>query len=319
MIGAMTSRYMLLLTLPLVCSLWAAAPHADVVVFAPHPDDETLGCAGILAQAVAQRKTAKVVLMTGGDAFPAMASLIAKKPVAGLGRDDFMALSRFRQNQARLAITALGLKAEDLILLGYPDSALERLYKFEGTIAFRQEFTQQRETYGLIQPDYHTATHGAAAPYTRTAVLADVVEILRTFQPHQIYVTDAADSHADHSASFRFVQEAAKEVNYRGEFYTYLNHGGEEWPWPKGITPERPFAAHKVKGRTIPLGVVWPPPRRVPLTREQAELKLRAIRAHSSHLAGATDPGMIEERAYLESFVKAEEVFWITHGEGVSQ
>lgn len=304
-------RRYLFLTFSLVFALWCAPPAADVVVFAPHPDDETIGCAGILAQAVAQGKTAKVVLMTSGDGFPGFAALLAKKSVDALGRDDFMALSRYRQNQARQAITVLGLKPEDLILLGYPDSALERLDKFQGTIPFRQEFTQQSETYALIQKDYHSAVHGSPAPYTRKAAVADVIEILRTLRPKQIYVTDAADLHPDHSTSFRFVNEAAKAVGYKGEFYTYLNHGGEEWPWPIGITPEKPLAAHTVKGQTIPIGIAWPPTRRVPLTRQQADLKLRAIRAHSTHLVGATDPKMVEERTYLESFVKSEEVFWV--------
>ena len=304
-------RRYLLLTLSLAVALWSAPPNADVVVFAPHPDDETLGCAGILAQAAAQGKTAKVVLITSGDGFPAFASVLTKKPLDQLGRDDFMALARYRQNQARQAITALGLKPEDLILLGYPDSALERLDKFQGTIPFRQEFTQQSVTYALIQKDYHSAVHGSPAPYTLKAAVADLVEILRTLHPKQIYVTDAADLHPDHSTSFRFVQEAAKEVGFQGEFYTYLNHGGEEWPWPSGITPDKPFAAHAVKGRTIPIGIAWPPTKRVPLTRQQADLKLRAIRAHSTHLVGATDPTMVEERSYLESFVKSEEVFWV--------
>jgi LmbE family N-acetylglucosaminyl deacetylase len=226
-----------------------------------------------------------VVLLTGGDGFPAMASLIAKKPVDKLVREDYMTLARFRQNQARQAILALGMKPEDLILLGYPDSGLQRLYRFEGTIPFRQEFTEQSETYALIQKDYHSAVHGTPAPYTRKALTADLVEILRTLQPKQIYVTGAADLHIDHSTAFYFVEDAVKEAGFRGEFYTYMNHAGEQWPWP--------------------------PTKRVPLTREQAELKLRAIRAHSSHLTGAEDPAMREERTYLESFVKSEEVFWI--------
>ena len=37
---------------------------------------------------------------------------------------------------------------------------------------------------------------------------------------------------------------------------------------------------------------------------------LAAIRAHSTHLVNQTEPAMVAEREYLESFVKAEEVFW---------
>ncbi len=300
-----------LFALSLVPLQAADQPRADLVVFAPHPDDETLACAGILAQAAAQGKVAKVVLITGGDGFPGMASLITKKSVDRLVRDDFMTLTRFRQNQTLQAITTAGLKPGDLIMLGYPDSGMARIYDFQGTIPFRQEFTQQSETYALIQKDYHTAVHGTPAPYTRKAVVADIAEILRTFQPKQIYVTDEADLHIDHSASFRFVRDAVKDAGYQGEFYTYTNHGGPEWPWPAAVTPDQPFAAHTVKGQAIPVGLPWPPTLRVPLTREQADLKLRAIKAHSSHLAETTDPTMIIERDYLESFVKSEEVFWV--------
>jgi hypothetical protein len=74
------------------------------------------------------------------------------------------------------------------------------------------------------------------------------------------------------------------------------------------------FEAHTVKGELVPAGVPWPPPRRVPLTRQEIELKWRAIRAHSSHLAGATQPSMIHEREYLEAFVKSEEIFWPAEG-----
>jgi len=301
-------RLLLLFAVSLSSPLWAASPRADIVVFATHPDDESLGCGGILAQAVAQGKTAKVVLLTSGDGFPDMASVLTKKPNDKLVPADFMVLTRFRQNQTRQAVIALGLKPEDLIVLGYPDSGLERIYLSESAVPFRQQYTQKSETYALIQKDYHSATHGAPAPYTRAAVLADLVEILETLQPKQIYVTDAADTHADHRTSFWFVRDAAKAVKYQGEFYTYLVHGGPEWPWPIGITPEQPLQAHTVKGVTVPGGVSWPPPRRVPLTREQADKKLLAIRAHSSHL---TQPSMLAEREYLESFVKSEEVFWL--------
>jgi len=65
-----------------------------------------------------------------------------------------------------------------------------------------------------------------------------------------------------------------------------------------------------VKGEQIPLGVPWPPPRRIALSAEESRVKLAAIRAHATHLATATEGPLAHERSYLESFVKSEEVFW---------
>jgi hypothetical protein len=39
-------------------------------------------------------------------------------------------------------------------------------------------------------------------------------------------------------------------------------------------------------------------------------VKKLAIAAQASHLTPEAPPSMQEERAYLESFVKSEEVFW---------
>ncbi len=276
----------------------------DVLVVAPHPGDESLGCAGILARAVQQGKTAKVVLLTGGDGFPAMAALLARKPLQNLGPEDAFALTRFRQNQALRAVELLGLKAADLIMLGYPDGGLQPLYESADTEPFRLPFTQRDHTYAVVRQDYHSAAHGRPAPYTRASVLADLAGLIGALKPEAIYVTSEADTHPDHRAALRFVRDAAVEARFHGVFRTYLIHGGAKWPWPDGATPDLPYAICE------PVGLPWPPPLRVPLNRELVEIKRQAIRAHSSHLAGAADPDMAAERRYLESFIKCEEVFW---------
>src|SRR5215472_18449917 len=107
-----------------------SSTHPDsIVVFAPHPDDEVIGCAGIIMQALARGARVKVVAITSGDGFPAAAAGVAHKPVDQVGPGDFLALSRFRQMQSRTALGILGGKADDLILLGYPDGDLGNLYK----------------------------------------------------------------------------------------------------------------------------------------------------------------------------------------------
>ena len=66
--------------------------------------------------------------------------------------------------------------------------------------------------------------------------------------------------------------------------------------------------SHRVGGEVIPRGVSWPPLKRVPLTAEHAQAKLKAIRTHTLYFS---DPVQnTGHQAYMESFVKSEEIFW---------
>ena len=277
----------------------------SIVVFAPHPDDEVIGCAGIIQQALAHGARVKVVAITSGDGFPDAAAGVTHKAVDQVGPEDFFALSRLRQNESRNALEILGGKADDLIILGYPDGELGNLYESTDDKVIRQQFTKKNETYALSQKDYHTAVHGKPAAYRRSSVMGDLVELLKKLQPTEIYVTDGTDGHIDHRAAFWFVRDAAKQVGYKGALYTYLVHGLPAWPFPTGVTPNQPFESRKVDGEVVPRGLPWPPPRRVPLTPAQAERKLKSIQAHNIPVVG-----MPEHQSEMESFVKSEEVFW---------
>ena len=179
------------------------------------------------------------------------------------------------------------------------------LYDSTDNKVIRQQFTKKNETYALIQKDYHSSVHGTPAPYKRSSVLGDMAELLTTLQPTEIYVTDETDGHIDHRAAFWFLRDAAKRVGYKGAFYTYLVHGLPEWPFPPGLTPNRPFESRRVDGEVAPRGLPWPPPRRVPLTPEQVQRKLKSIQAHNIPVVG-----MPEHQNEMESFAKSEEVFW---------
>jgi LmbE family N-acetylglucosaminyl deacetylase len=281
------------------------ARSESIVVFAPHPDDEVIGCAGIIMQALARGARVKVVDITSGDGFDAAAAGLTDKKIDQLGPNDFFALSRLRQTQSRNALEVLGGKADDLILLGYSDGDLGNLYGSKNDKVIRQQFTKKNETYALIQKDYHTSMHGRPAPYQRSSLLDDLIELLRTLQPTEVYVTDETDGHVDHRAAFWFVRDAAQQVGYKGAFYTYLVHGLPAWPFPAGVTPNRQFESRKVDGEVAPRGLPWPPPKRVALTPEQAERKLRSIQAHDIYVVGMPD-----HQKEMESFVKSEEVFW---------
>lgn len=291
----------LLVTLLVGCAGTSRAERpADLLVFAPHPDDEALGCGGMIRRAIAGGARVRVVFLTNGDGFPGFASLVRGKPVERLGPEDFLELARFRQEQSRQAMLALGGHPDDLVFLGYPDSALEEVARSERPV--RQKFTERTETYG--------PPPRRPAPYTRAALLKDVGDQIRDFRPERICVSGEADAHPDHRTAFVIAREAAVLAGHAGAFETYLIHGGPEWPWPPGDTPHAALERQVVHGKNVPAGVPWPPPIRRALTPDEIQRKREAIRAHATHLLGATDADLVRKRQYLESFVKSEEVFW---------
>src|SRR5499427_9522899 len=78
--------------------LWSAFAQLSptrsesIVIFAPHPDDEVIGCAGIIMQALARGARVKVVDITSGDGFDAAAAGVTHKAVNQVGPDDFLVL-----------------------------------------------------------------------------------------------------------------------------------------------------------------------------------------------------------------------------------
>ena len=282
----------------------------DVLVFAPHPDDEVIGTGGVIQQAVAHGERVRIVFVTNGDGYPRAASVLTKKPISRLVTADYIQLAANRQREDIAAAGVIGVGSSMLVFLGYPDGVLEVVYANGSGTPARSPSTARSATYGPVMTDYHTRAHGRPAPYTRAAALADFEEVLRESEPARIYVTDQADQHADHRATFNLVRDAIPAAGSTAQLLTYDVHGGQYWPWPPGPTPFEPLAAHVVEGITYPIGRHWPPPISVTLTEHESTLKLRAMAAHRSQWN--------VDRAYLESFVKSDEVFWTDTGLGTA-
>ncbi len=88
---------------------YAFTPDA-VLVVAPHADDETLGCGGLLALKHERREPADVVFVSDSAGSP---------PVAGL--------SARRRTEALAALAMLGVPADRVHFLDAPDGQLNRL------------------------------------------------------------------------------------------------------------------------------------------------------------------------------------------------
>ena len=104
---------------------WNDLPLADLdtilqgrvpVILAPHPDDESIGCGGLIAQACAAGVKPQVVILTDGcRSHPNSPSYPAER------------LRHAREREAQTALGLLGLPIGNIWFLGLEDTAMPRV------------------------------------------------------------------------------------------------------------------------------------------------------------------------------------------------
>ena len=175
------------------------AANDRILILAPHPDDEVIGCAGIIQKAVSLNLPVRIIFLTYGD-FNQWAFLIYRKhPVLVPKAIENMGV--VRHDEAIAAAENLGLKAKDLIFLGYPDF---------GTMNIWDAFWGDRPSYRSLltranKVPYHNAFR-PGAPYKGEEILHDLTSIFKDFKPTKIFVTGPFDSDSDHRSLYLFLR-----------------------------------------------------------------------------------------------------------------
>jgi N-acetylglucosamine malate deacetylase 1 len=115
----------------LIGEIQAAAPGERILVFSPHPDDETIAAGGYIAASVKAEASVWIVLVTDGDKNKLMDQ---------------------RYQEFKEATNILGVPKENLFFLGYPDGFLKRQDLDEMRSRFLKIVSQ-------VQPDIIIAPH----------------------------------------------------------------------------------------------------------------------------------------------------------------
>jgi len=261
-----------------------------ILILAPHPDDETIGCAGIIQESVSKKAELKVVYLTNGD-HNQIAFIVYEKRLT-LRKGEFIHMGEVRRNEAIKAMKLLGVDSNNLIFLGYPDF---------GTFTIFREVWTNRKPYKSILTRISSVpykeNYSFGAPYKGESILADLENILRDYKPNKIFVSHPADVNVDHKALYLFLQVALQDLEKeipKPKIYPYLIHC-VGWPLPRHYHPE--------------LGLV--PPRRFwdsqiewfqfQLTTEQLDKKHQAILCYKSQTSSSA--------FYLLSFARKNELF----------
>lgn len=107
--------------------------YSNSLIIAPHPDDETIGCSGLIQQLISKGQRVDVIYMTGGG-----------KSHSGCCNIGEATLIAHRRELARKSASILGIQQENLHFLDYPD----------GGIAFDcRETGRLRTLLGELKPD----------------------------------------------------------------------------------------------------------------------------------------------------------------------
>ena len=127
-----------------------------IIVFAPHPDDETLGCGGTIAKKISEGYEVIVVMMTGGES--------AFLRILGIESDPTPEeLKQIRKEEIVKATKILGLPYKNLLFLDFEDGALREREKeaSEKIIKILKKYPPD-EVYYPYNKDYnpdHQATN----------------------------------------------------------------------------------------------------------------------------------------------------------------
>lgn len=267
-----------LMALSCVGRTGARAPGVDVLVIAPHPDDEVLMAGGVMAQAVRRGERVAVVLVTNGD--------------LSCERDGTV-----RQAETIDALGAIGVAEENVRFLGYPDGHLSELSK----TPLEVERIGPDGRCGRASTTWATrgkARAGAAAPLTSTALTEDLAAVLSELRPRDVYVTHARDEHRDHAMTYVFFRRALDLVDVAPrQTHRSIIHAPDRC-WPASDCA-RPL---DLEAKLAPLPNGSSPDERVSI---DARLKLSWLGRYRSQLDGPL------EQDWLASFARTDEVFFI--------
>lgn len=143
-----------------------------LLAVAPHPDDETLGTGLLIQQVLAAGGAVRVLLLTDGDANPWPQRWLERR--IWIGAAARARWGRRRRVEATHALAQLGVPAEALQALAWPDMGLTALLRADAmaaTVALREALDAFRPTLVALPAwqDRHP-DHGAAHVLCRLAL-----------------------------------------------------------------------------------------------------------------------------------------------------
>jgi len=258
-----------------------------ILILAPHPDDEVLGTGGIIQEAVRLNLPLRIAFLTYGDSNEWSFLLYRRHPVLPRGARK---MGLVRHDEAIEAARTLGVTAQQLTFLGYPDF---------GTLDIWCCHWGDRQPAESILTRSKSVPYPNAfrpgAPYKGEEILADLERVLLEFKPTRIFVSHPGDHNPDHKALYLFLRIALwdREGELSSAVHPCLVHH-RHWPEPRGFRP----GDRLIPPREFESQIEW---QNFDLDPGEVERKHDALKMHRSQYRAS--------RKYLLSFVRSNELF----------
>jgi LmbE family N-acetylglucosaminyl deacetylase len=258
----------------------------SLLVVSPHPDDESLCCAGAIQRVLHAGGHVTVVWVTSGDGSEIDLFLVER---SFFGKTERMRdLARRRMQEARAATALLGVAADWQLFLGYPDGALTQLLTDHYATPYSSKLTG---THRVPYADALFPGH----PYTGQSLEKDFAAVLDRVRPTLVLAPSPQDTHPDHRAAGLLTMHVLAQRGAAASARYWIVHGGEGWPSPRGLYAELPLPPAP-RGRG--LGAIS-----LALEPDEESRKLGAIRAYQTQMQVMP--------SFLLAFARTSETFFL--------
>ncbi len=276
---------------PLIPATWPEiefGPGDRMLVLAPHPDDESLACGGVIQRALGMGLPVRVVFLTFGDNNEWSFMVYRKRPE--ILPWQVRAMGEVRHGEATAAAQVLGLPPGSLTFLGYPDFGTLRMW-----CSHWGDAPPYRSMLTRVTSVPYADAYRKGAEYKGEEIARDLADVLRGFRPTRIFVSHPADHNPDHAALYLLTRLAlwglAEELH--PQVHPFLVHY-PRWPRPRGRAPGEAIAPPEHLGRRC----AW---QMLRLTGDEVNRKEAALQVHRTQYSYC--------REYLDSFVRTNELY----------
>jgi LmbE family N-acetylglucosaminyl deacetylase len=201
----------------------------SLLVVAPHPDDESLCCSGVIQRVLRAGGHVAIVWLTSGDG--SELDLVVVEKSLFIRPRKLRDLAVRRMQESRQAARLLGVPRERMYFLGYPDRGLFPLINDNYTVPYRSRFTAAASV-----PYSDALVPGHA--YTGQNLESDFESVLERTRPTLVLAPSPRDAHPDHRATGIVALRAMARRNQLARVRYWIVHGGEFWPMPRGLEPD---------------------------------------------------------------------------------
>lgn len=263
----------------------------NILIIAPHQDDEVLSSSGLIQKSIKLGDTITVLFATNGDY-----------------HGPYIAQQRFYESKK--ALKFLGVEENNIFYLGYGDTGMNYSHSFLRRLLLTQTNTSLFTPVSSIT--YHPAGRktvrairlGADSSLTQENFLKDLKWFINRIRPDMIIVPNARDLHGDHASIIPLLHK----IDVLAQIpicLTYIIHGGNDTIWPTRNT--------KLFTRPPVISIeTWESRVSIPLNNLEQKKKTRAILTFMTQLED-------DSNNFLSAFSKQEEIYFLLKNDTINQ